>query len=430
MIAWNTPDLPLLPGKGSDPTLTDSRRGPIPLRPGPTARLYVCGITPYDATHLGHAATYVTFDILNRTLRDAGHDVVYVQNVTDVDDPLLERAERDGVDWRDLAVRETQLFRDDMTALCVLPPDHYVGVVEAMGLIEAQVAELLRRGAAYALDVPEAENPAPGSLGDVYLDLAARADFGEVSGLDEARMDEVFAERGGDPQRPGKRGRFDPLLWRATRIGEPSWPSETLGAGRPGWHIECTSIALHYLGMDFDVQGGGTDLVFPHHEMSAVQACALTGGSSFAQVYVHQAMVGYEGHKMSKSRGNLVLVSRLRAEGVDPMTVRLALLNRHHGSDWEWTDQDLQLATARLDRWRQATWLPAGPAALPLLNEVREALADDLDTPRALAAVDAWTDDALGADTGAGKPDETAPTLVRDLVDSLLGITLREPDQK
>ena len=431
MIAWDEPDLPDLPGSGPEPTLVDSRRGRVQLHPGPVAGLYVCGITPYDATHLGHAATYVTFDILGRALRDAGHEVCYVQNVTDVDDPLLERADRDGVDWRELAARETQLFRDDMTALRVIPPQHYVGVVESLELIEGQVARLLERGAAYVVPVPEGERTSE-RAGDVYLDLAQRSDFGEVSGWDEAAMDAVFAERGGDPERVGKRGRFDPLLWRAARAGEPSWPSAALGDGRPGWHIECTAIALHHLGMGFDVQGGGTDLVFPHHEMSAVQACALTQETTFAQVYVHQAMVGYDGAKMSKSRGNLVLVSRLRAEGVDPMAVRLALLSRHHGTDWEWTPGMLSFAGQGVALWRPAAAAPAGPAADGLREAVRRAIADDLDTPTALAAVDAWSAVALsgdeaemdGARPGGSVWDTAAPREMARLVDALLGVAL------
>lgn len=438
MIAWDAPDLPDLPGTAPDPILVDARRGPVQLAPGPVARMYVCGITPYDATHLGHAATYVTFDILGRLLRDAGHEVTYVQNVTDVDDPLLERAARDGVDWRDLAELETQLFRDDMTALRVVPPTNYVGVVESIDLIEARVEELFRSGAAYQVPVPDGEEAGEHARGDVYLDLSRCGDFGEVSGWDEAAMDAVFAERGGDPDRTDKRGRFDPLLWRAARPGEPSWPSALLGAGRPGWHIECTAIALEYLGMGFDVQGGGTDLIFPHHEMSAVQAGALTAdhaaghgaehgaGESpengaaepepFAQVYVHQAMVGYEGHKMSKSRGNLVLVSRLREQGEDPMAVRLALLGHQHGADWEWTDGELPAAKTRLAAWRAAVARPAGAEAGPVLAAVRRALADDLDTPGALAAIDAWA-----AEPG---DDPAAPVLIHDLVDALLGIAL------
>jgi L-cysteine:1D-myo-inositol 2-amino-2-deoxy-alpha-D-glucopyranoside ligase len=234
---------------------------------------------------------------------------------------------------------------------------------------------------------------------------------------------EVFAERGGDPDRSGKRDRLDPLLWRAARDGEPSWPGESLGAGRPGWHIECSTIALSHLGAPFDIQGGGTDLIFPHHEMSAVQATALEG-TDFARAYVHQAMVGLDGDKMSKSRGNLVLVSRLRAEGVDPMVVRLALLAHHYRTPWEWTDGDLALAGPRWSTWRAAAATAADDVPVTELDErtvrvLRERLADDLDAPGALLAVDAWVETVH-----ATRPAAVA-TLVPDAVDALLGLDLR-----
>jgi L-cysteine:1D-myo-inositol 2-amino-2-deoxy-alpha-D-glucopyranoside ligase len=334
VTAWPSPDLPELPGHGPDVRVRDSSTGelvvPIAGGSGGTARLYVCGITPYDATHMGHAATYLTMDLLGRAWRDAGLAVDYVQNVTDVDDPLLERAERDGIDWRDLAAREIALFFADMTALRVLPPREYVGVVESIPRIAGAVRQLVDAGRAYRVPVPDDDS---GSQ-DIYLDLAQQDRFGEVSGWTRDQMHAVFAERGGDPDRAGKRDPLDPLLWRATRPGEPSWDGGDLGAGRPGWHIECTCISLDHLGMGFDVQGGGTDLIFPHHEMSAVQAAALTGEWPFATAYLHQAMVGLDGEKMSKSRGNLVLVSQLRAAGVDPMAVRLVLLGHHYATPW------------------------------------------------------------------------------------------------
>jgi len=328
--------------------------------------MYVCGITPYDATHLGHAATYVTFDLLGRALRDAGHEVRYVQNVTDVDEPLLERATRDGVEWTALAERGIALFREDMAALAVIAPDHYVGAVEGVPSVVKAVSDLLTEGTAYLVDVPEGEGQ-PGA-GDVYFDLSRAPGFGSVSSWDRDQMMAVSAERGGDPDRAGKRDPLDPLLWRAARAGEPSWPGGDLGEGRPGWHMECTTIALDYLGMPFDIQGGGTDLIFPHHEMSAIQACGITGIAPFARTYVHQAMVGLEGEKMSKSKGNLVLVSALRRSGVDPMAIRLALLSRHYRVPWDWTDEVLIEAQRRLETWRAAlSCCPSktGPPLLP-----------------------------------------------------------------
>jgi L-cysteine:1D-myo-inositol 2-amino-2-deoxy-alpha-D-glucopyranoside ligase len=387
-----------------------------PVEAGPVARLYVCGITPYDATHLGHAATYVTFDLVGRALRDAGHRVDYVQNVTDVDDPLLERAARDGRDWRELATAEIDLFREDMTALAVIPPRAYVGVVESMPEIIREVRALLADGTAYTVAISEDE----GRGDDVYLDLGQAPTFGSVSGWTPEQMDAVFAERGGDPDRAGKRGRFDPLLWRAARQGEPSWDDEVLGAGRPGWHIECTAISLKHLGHPFDVKGGGTDLVFPHHEMSAVQANALTGGDVFARLYVHQAMVGFEGAKMSKSRGNLVLVSKLRADGVDPMAIRLVLLDQHYRTDWEYTPDLLEAAQGRLARWREALSVNQGADATATIAAVRAAIAADLDTRGALAAVDGWAERTL-----AGQWDDAgAPGLVARTVDAVLGVRL------
>ncbi|WP_299448048.1 cysteine--1-D-myo-inosityl 2-amino-2-deoxy-alpha-D-glucopyranoside ligase [uncultured Phycicoccus sp.] len=417
MKSWPTPFVPAVPGHGDPLRLYDTASGAVrPVDAGEVARMYVCGITPYDATHLGHAATYVTFDLVGRALRDAGHVVEYVQNVTDIDDPLLERAARDGRDWRELATAEIDLFRDDMTALAVIPPDEYRGVVESMDEIAAVVRRLLGSGVAYRLPVPDGE----GTGSDVYLDLGMTPSFGEVSGWSADQMDAVFAERGGDPDREGKRGRFDPLLWRAVRAGEPSWADDELGPGRPGWHVECTAIALEHLAHPFDVQGGGTDLIFPHHEMSAVQSVAATGDPTFARLYVHQAMVGYDGHKMSKSKGNLVLVSALRADGVDPMTIRLVLLAHHYRSDWDYTGDLLDAAQTRLDRWREALSVNGGLDALPTIAAVRAAVADDLDVPRALAAVDAWCERTL-----AGEGDDPgAPGLLARTLDALLGIRL------
>ncbi|MGL4175818.1 MAG: cysteine--1-D-myo-inosityl 2-amino-2-deoxy-alpha-D-glucopyranoside ligase [Dermatophilaceae bacterium] len=428
MKSWPAPFLPAVPGHGEPLRLHDSRTGELAtVAPDDVAGMYVCGITPYDATHLGHAATYVTFDVVGRALRDAGHPVCYVQNVTDVDDPLLERAARDGRNWRELAAAEIALFREDMTALAVLPPDELVGVTEVVPEIADAVRRLLGLGAAYRLPVPDGPDGAAsaggepgGPGGDVYLDLAATPSFGEVSGWSRERMAEVFADRGGDPDRAGKRDPLDPLLWRAARPGEPSWPDDVLGAGRPGWHVECTAIALDHLGRPLDVNGGGSDLVFPHHEMSAVQAMALTGGEEFSRHYVHQAMVGLDGEKMSKSRGNLVLVSRLRADGVDPMAIRLLLLSQHYRRDWDYTPELLDAALMRLERWRKALSVNHGADAASTIAGIRARVADDLDTPGALTVIDSWCDATLAGD----QSDDAAPGLVARAVDRLLGIRL------
>ncbi|MFC0033253.1 cysteine--1-D-myo-inosityl 2-amino-2-deoxy-alpha-D-glucopyranoside ligase [Micromonospora chaiyaphumensis] len=412
MESWAGHEVPRLPGEGTPLRLYDSaRQGLHPSQPDGAASMYVCGITPYDATHLGHAATMITFDLVQRMWRDAGLTVRYVQNVTDIDDPLLERAERDGEDWKVLAMRETALFREDMEALRIIPPAHYVGAVESIPDIAEKVLVLLKDGAAYRLD---------DGTGDVYFDVAAAPAFGYESNLSREQMLEIFPERGGDPDRAGKRDPLDPLLWRGAREGEPSWPGGELGAGRPGWHIECAVIALNLLGDRIAVQGGGNDLLFPHHECSAAHAERLTGQAPFADHYVHAGMIGLDGEKMSKSRGNLVFVSRLRADQVDPMAVRLALLSGHYRSDRSWTDELLTEAQERLARWRRAAAAPAGPSGHELLAGVRARLADDLDTPGALALVDDWVGQTL-----AGVADDAeAPKLFADTVDALLGIRL------
>jgi L-cysteine:1D-myo-inositol 2-amino-2-deoxy-alpha-D-glucopyranoside ligase len=412
MRSWSSPAVPLLSdlGHGPGPGLSlydTATRTDGDATPSGRARMYVCGITPYDATHLGHAATYVAYDTIVRIWRDAGLDVDYVQNVTDIDDPLLERAAETGEDWRDLAARETDLFRDDMTALRVLPPREYVGAVESIPLFVELIERLTEQGAAYDLD------------GDRYFQVHKDPAFGSLGGYDDDIMAALAAERGGDPERPGKRDRLDSLLWRAARPGEPSWDAP-FGAGRPGWHTECAAIALDRLGMGFDVQGGGSDLIYPHHEMSASQAQVATGDRPFARHYVHAGMVGLDGEKMSKSRGNLVLVSRLRADGADPAAIRLAILANHYRSDWDWTDAELTTAAERLDRWRRAARLRSGPDLRPVVEQVRTALAADLATPRALAAIDGWAAAALAGDDR----DADAPAAVRALADALLGIEL------
>lgn len=365
--------------------------------------MYVCGITPYDATHMGHASTYLTFDLLQRAWLDRGLDVDYTQNVTDVDDPLIERAQATGVEWSDLAAQEIELFRQDMTALRIIPPANYVGAVETIDLVVDLIDKLDQAGSVYQVD------------DDLYFDVHADAGFGSVSGLDEAEMLRIFPERGGDPDRPGKKHPLDCLLWQAERPGEPSWETR-LGTGRPGWHVECAAIALEHLGVRFDVQGGGSDLVFPHHEMSASEATVVTH-EPFADAYVHAGMVGFEGEKMSKSKGNLVLVSQLRAEGRDPMAIRLALLAHHYRSDWEWFDDEITKAEARLATWRDAVSRTLAPSGTAVLQAVRSALADDLDAPAALAAIDAWAADDSAADPQAGRT-------VRTAVDALLGVAL------
>jgi L-cysteine:1D-myo-inositol 2-amino-2-deoxy-alpha-D-glucopyranoside ligase len=397
--------LPRLPGQGAVPRIYDTAtRQLLEARPIDVAGLYVCGITPYDATHIGHAATYLAYDTLIRLWLDAGYRVRYVQNTTDVDDPLLERAAATGVDWRTLAAEQTELFRRDMESLGVIPPDHYVAATEMIEQVADAVRRLLDRGTAYRIDH------------DIYFDIAAAAasspwHLGQESNLDRPTMLELFAERGGDPERSGKRDILDPLLWRGARAGEPSWET-VLGVGRPGWHIECSVIAQEFLDLPLTVNGGGSDLVFPHHEFSAGHTAALTG-RPLANLYSHTGLVAYRGEKMSKSLGNLVLVSALVGSGFDARAIRLAVLSQHYRDDWEWTDDLLAEAQERLVRW--SAWASSGPSAgaTSILEGMRVALVHDLDTPTALAAVD-----ALAARGPAPADGDLA------VIDALLGIRL------
>jgi L-cysteine:1D-myo-inositol 2-amino-2-deoxy-alpha-D-glucopyranoside ligase len=416
MRAWPAPDLPPVPVRGPQVRVHDSSTGGlVELVPTDgTARMYVCGITPYDATHLGHAATYVAFDLLNRAWRSAGHAVRYVQNVTDVDDPLLERAVETGEDWTELAERETQLFRTDMEALRVLPPDEYIGAVESIALVVAMIERLRESGSVY-----EVSSETAGQAPDLYFSVTADPSFGTVSGWERDRMLEVFAERGGDPDRPGKKDPLDCLLWQSERPDDPAW-SSSLGRGRPGWHIECSAIAREHLGAEFDVQGGGSDLVFPHHEMSASEAQVADADHRFARAYVHAGMVALDGEKMSKSKGNLELVSRLREQGVDPMAIRWTLLGHHYRSDWEWQQADLDAATASYERLRAAAELPAGAPTADLVSGVLTAMAEDLDAPHALRLLDEWVEATHAGD----RSEEGAGAAVRRLVDATLGVAL------
>lgn len=427
MISWNSRTVPGLPGSPPPIRLWDSAlKRFIELPAGQRQGLYVCGITPYDATHMGHAATYVAFDLLNRLWRDAGSAVDYVQNVTDVDDPLLERASATNVDWMDLARSQTDLFRADMEALNVLAPAHYVGAVESVAAIVPVIEDLLKRDLAYR--VPGSETDPDG---DVYFSVDQATELsdavgetqwklGFISHLGEDEMIPTFAERGGDPDRPGKRNALDPLLWRVARPSEPAWDGASLGDGRPGWHIECSVIALQHLPAPFAVQGGGADLMFPHHEMSSGHAQAISG-RPLARHYAHAGMVGLDGEKMSKSKGNLVLVSALREAGTDPAAIRLAILANHYRSDWSWTSIGLDTARYRLDTWRAALAGATVESVEDLVGAMRAALTDDLDAPAALLAVDRWcaeTAHLAGTDSGA--------QLAAEAFDALLGIRLKD----
>jgi L-cysteine:1D-myo-inositol 2-amino-2-deoxy-alpha-D-glucopyranoside ligase len=407
MESWSVPAVASLPGNPPPLRLHDTATGEVrPLAPGPVATMYVCGITPYDAAHLGHAFAYLTYDLVQRVLRDGGHEVRYTQNVTDVDEPLFERAAETHDDWRALGTRETEQFRADMTALNVLPPNDFVGAVEAMPAIVEMIGLLRSNGATYDVD------------GDTYFSVAAAPRFGTVGNLPVEEMLRLSAAGGGDPERPGKKDPLDPVLWLAERPGEPSWQAPW-GRGRPGWHVECSAIARTTLGDTFDLHGGGTDLIFPHHEMSSAEASAALGVWPFVRHWTHNAMVALNGEKMSKSKGNLVFVRHLRLDH-SPVAIRFALLAHHYRTPWEWVHADILRAQERLARWVAAVSLPAGPSASAVVGDVRRHLANDLDAPAAIAAIDRWVDEALRT----GGRDAAAPGTVRALADALLGVLL------
>ena len=415
MHSWPEPEVPQLPGEAPQLRLYDTADDalkPVDLA-GDEVGMYVCGITPYDSTHLGHAATYLTFDLIHRYLRSAGVGVHYVQNITDVDDPLFERAQRDGVDWQDLGSSQIDLFRSDMEDLAVIPPREYVGAMESIEEVIEMVGTLLDVGAAYQLEGDE--------YPDIYADHTFLPQFGYESRYNEQEMAKFFAERGGDPERPGKRHTLDALLWRAHRDGEPKWESP-FGPGRPGWHIECSAIAVNRLGAPFAIQGGGSDLRFPHHEFSATHAEAAHGVNRMAQHYVHTGMIGLDGTKMSKSLGNLVFVSKLTAAGHEPSAIRLGVYAGHYRQDRDWADEVLSAAEQRLANWRDA--LTAGGTtveqARELITTVRGHLACDLDTPSALKAIDHW---AAATEPGAAG-EEAAASEIKTAIDALLGVRL------
>lgn len=403
MQPWNSVTVPKTTFPVPAPKIYDSKTQKLnQLQISADSSIYVCGITPYDATHLGHAATYVAFDTLIRVWTAAGSTIKYVQNVTDIDDPLLERAALLNRDWQEIAVEQTELFKSDMQALRVIPPVKYVGAVESIPLVVKQIEKLTKAGATYDL------------AGDIYYPISRSELAGQIAHLSRDEMIEIFSARGGDPARIGKHDPLDALLWKHERPGDPSWPT-SIGAGRPGWHIECAAIALEYLGQTIDVQGGGSDLKFPHHEMSAAHAQSATG-KAFAENYVHTGMVSFNGEKMSKSLGNLVFVSKLCANGVDPMAIRLAILANHYRSDWEWTDQKLNQADARLKKWRAA--LANEQSAPDVSTEIAELLANDLATPAVLELIDDWAAQTL-SDSKLNSKGNQAMQLT---IDALLGI--------
>ena len=406
------------------PAINASNHPPLSLRDSYSGELiqlsdqkftsYICGITPYDATHLGHAATYLTFDLIHRYQLATGRDLQFTENITDIDDPLLERANRDGQSWQALATSQIDLFREDMAELRIIPPNEYLGVVESMDIVIAHIRSLVESGKTYALDR------------DLYLDLEAVSGALENLPIPIDEAIKIFASRGGDPDRVGKRHPLDTLIWLGGRPGEPSWSSE-FGEGRPGWHIECVAIALSTLSggdshsanvhSSITLQGGGSDLRFPHHYMTSVQASVITG-KRFADIYVHTGMISWQGEKMSKSLGNLVFVSKLREEGWSGNEIRWALIKRNYREDFAWESSLLSDARRDLLRINSALSREEVAPTAEVVETLRLALSQDLDVERAIEAIIKWC-----VNTEAGKTGGSSGELAR-AIDLYLGIAL------
>jgi L-cysteine:1D-myo-inositol 2-amino-2-deoxy-alpha-D-glucopyranoside ligase len=350
-----------------------ARREIVAFEPGPVVLMYTCGITPYDATHLGHAATYVTYDVLQRRLRDLGHETRCVRNVTDVDDDLLRKARELGVHYLDLAAAETARFDADMEALNVVECWSEPRATSAIADIRGFIGMVLDQGHAY-------ENG-----GSVYFDVSSFDRFGQVSHYSREQMIDLARQHGGNPDDPNKRDPLDFVLWQPSAADEPSWES-LWGPGRPGWHIECSALALRELDTTIDLHGGGSDLIFPHHECEAAQSEAATG-QPFVRHWMHQAMVRMDGEKMSKSLGNLVFISELRKTW-DVRAIRLAIVAHHYRDSWEWHDEIMPISAARLELWLAATTAPGAVDSQTALDAVRARLDDDLDTPGAVEVID------------------------------------------
>ena len=407
MNSWPKPFVPSLINHDFPPlNIKDSSAGLIQFEKSEDFRMYVCGITPYDATHLGHAATYLAFDLIYRYQFLSGKNIKFVENITDIDDPLLERANRDKVDWSALADSQINLFKSDMSALRVIPPEHFIKVTESLTIIEEFIKRLAKNGYLY-----EIENDYYFAVEQFLADLPIP--------VDEAVK--VFSERGGDPHRVGKKHPLDPLVWSAHVGNEPGWES-SFGFGRPGWHVECTAIACHYLDENennpiVSLQGGGSDLIFPHHFMSA-QIIQAAYGREFSESFVHAAMISLDGEKMSKSKGNLVFVSKLLESGIDPMILRWALLRGHFQQDRAWSNELLEISTKEVELVRSALAQSEVADTNNVINSLIQDISNNLDTPSALDRLTKW------ANLSQSNPIVNQSGLMARAVDSLLGLAL------
>ncbi len=339
----------------------------VELELGQDVSIYTCGITPYDSTHIGHAFVFLTFDLLRRRLLDMGKNVRSVRNITDVDDDILKKARELGVHYLDLAAEEIVRFQGDVKALNLLPATSEPRATSAISDILKLIGAVIDRGFAYQ------------SGGGVYFDVTHADGFGKISHLDRDTMISLARERGGNPDDPNKRDPLDFILWQPSLEDEPSWESRW-GPGRPGWHVECSALSIRELGDTIDIHGGGSDLIFPHHECETAQSEAATQ-LPFVRYWMHVAMVGYQGEKMSKSLGNLVFVSEL-LKTWDPNVIRLAIISHHYRQPFEWFDAELDVAQERYDRWRFSGIGDAG------IERVRELLDDDLNVPGAIETID------------------------------------------
>jgi len=385
--------------------LYDTSQGAVvPFEPGDTVSIYVCGVTPYDATHLGHAFTYLCFDVLIRRLEDLGHEVKMVRNITDVDDSILAKAKEIDVDYMELGLSETAQFRDDIKALDLRPAVAEPTVTGSIDEIISLISQLAEKGHTYTVD------------GTTFFDVTTFSDFGQISGYDEPTMISFANERGANTEDERLRNPLDFILWQKSEEGEPSWDSP-FGPGRPGWHIECSAMAMSELGPTIDLHGGGDDLIFPHHECETAQSVAANN-SPFARHWMHIGMVAYEGEKMSKSLGNLVFVRDLRT-GHDPRAIRLALLSNHYRAGFEWFDSDIDKGEAMLERMIEAASCPSGPDSETLLTQVREAIDDDLNLPKACEIID---DFAVKTIEGSGNDSDAKTALTKAA--ELLGVDL------
>jgi L-cysteine:1D-myo-inositol 2-amino-2-deoxy-alpha-D-glucopyranoside ligase len=405
--------------------LFDARRGELvpftSIGPHPVG-LYVCGVTPYDTGHLGHAFTYLSFDVLHRYLRYLGHTVVYVQNLTDVDDDMLRRARELGEDYLELGNRHVTAFLTEMAALNWLPPDHLPRATQHIPQMLELIERLVASGHAYVAE------------GHVYFSIDSWPSYGELSKLSREEMLPLALERGSFPEMPGRRDPLDFVLWQPSLPDEPAWPSPW-GAGRPGWHVECSAMSSAYLGNHFEIHGGGADLAFPHHESEIAQTEAATGQRPFVEWWMHAGMLHYEDEKMSKSLGNLVLVrDLLRSYSGD--AIRLYLVSHHYRGEFAFHQADLEAAAVTAAQLRLAAMvaeqlepLPAATGIAALTTLVREhrdrflaAMDDDLNTPAAIAELVALAALALG---GGDPRDRAAASLtIRELGERIIGLRL------